>query len=140
VKSEKRIVKSKARLQIFALSPLALSPLIPLNPIKFILAETGIGIFSLWILSLLLYNPKQANTCLLQSGPNIKTMTTIVITPKSKAEKDFLTRLLKKMNVESRVVEDPLPNYETRKALADVDRKKGTRVKNTDELFAKLGI
>ena len=67
-------------------------------------------------------------------------MTTIVITPKSKAEQDFLTRLLKKMNVDSCVVEDPLPNYETRKALADVDRKKGNRAKNAEELFGKLGI
>ena len=77
---------------------------------------------------------------LLTPEPKTKAMTTIVITPKSKAEKDFLTRLLKKMNVDSRVVEDTVPNVETRKAFADVDRKKGTRVKSTDELFAKLGI
>lgn len=67
-------------------------------------------------------------------------MTSIVIKPKSKAERDFLTRLLKKLNIESQLVEDPMPNYETRKAILDVNNKKGSRVKNAEELFSKLGI
>ena len=67
-------------------------------------------------------------------------MTSIVIKPKSKAERDFLTRLLKKLNIESQLVEDPMPNYETRKAIEDVDNKKGNRVKDAKELFSKLGI
>jgi len=67
-------------------------------------------------------------------------MTTIVIKPRTKAEKIFLTRLLQKLNVEVNVVEEPSPNYETRKAMEDVNLKKGTRVKNAQELFTKLGI
>ena len=49
-------------------------------------------------------------------------MTTIVIKPKSKAEKNLLTRLLKKMNIEVQVVEEPMPNYETQKAMEDVEK------------------
>jgi len=72
-------------------------------------------------------------------------MTTIIIKPKSKAEKNLLTRLLKKMNIEAQVVEEPMPNYpmpnyETRKAMQDVENKKGTRLKDSQELFNKLGI
>jgi len=67
-------------------------------------------------------------------------MTTIVIKPKSKSEKEFLTLLLKKMNIEVRLVEEPTPNYETLRAMDDVKNKKGTRVKNSEELFKKLGI
>jgi len=67
-------------------------------------------------------------------------MTTIVIKPKTKEEKNFLTRLLKKLNIESQVVEEPSPNYETRKAMKDVTRKKGTKSKNAKELFTKLGV
>ena len=67
-------------------------------------------------------------------------MTTIVVKPKSKEEKVFLTHLLKKLNIESQVVEEPSPNYETRKAIKDVVLKKGTKVKNSKELFSKLGI
>ncbi len=67
-------------------------------------------------------------------------MTSIVIKPKSKAERDFLTRLLKKLNIESQLVEDPMPNYETRKAIEDVENKKGNPVKDAKELFSKLGI
>ena len=67
-------------------------------------------------------------------------MTTIVITPKSKSEKEFLTILFKKMNIEVRLVEEPVPNYETLKAMDNVKNKKGTRVKNSEELFKKLGI
>ena len=65
---------------------------------------------------------------------------TIVIIPKSKAEKNLLTRLLKKMNIEAQVVEEPMPNYETRKAMEDVENKKGTRLKDSQELFNTLGI
>ncbi|MCX6286804.1 MAG: hypothetical protein NTY96_06795 [Bacteroidetes bacterium] len=67
-------------------------------------------------------------------------MTTIVIKPKTREEKAFLTRLLKKLNIESQVVEEPSPNYETRKAMKDVSMKKGIKSKNAKELFSKLGI
>jgi hypothetical protein len=67
-------------------------------------------------------------------------MTTIVIKPKNKAEKIFLTRLLKKMNIETHFVEEPIPNYETLKAIKDVELMKGTKVKDSRELFSKLGI
>jgi len=67
-------------------------------------------------------------------------MTTIVIKPKSKAEKNLLTRLLKKMNIEVQVVEESMPNYETRKAMDDVENKKGIRLKDSQELFNTLGI
>jgi len=67
-------------------------------------------------------------------------MTTIVIKPKTKQEQDFLTRLLKKMNVEMNVVEEPLPNYETKMAMEDVQGKKGNKVKDAKDLFTKLGI
>jgi hypothetical protein len=67
-------------------------------------------------------------------------MTTIVIRPKNKTEENFLSRLLKKMNVETQFVEEPVPNFETRKAISDVELKKGTIVKDSQELFTKLGI
>jgi hypothetical protein len=67
-------------------------------------------------------------------------MTTIVIRPKNKAEQDLISRLLKKMNIETQFVEEPLPNFETRKAISDVELKKGTAVKDSNELFSKLGI
>ena len=67
-------------------------------------------------------------------------MTTIVIKPKTKEEQNFLTRLLKKMNIEVNVVEEPAPNYETQKAMEEVRLKKGSKVKNAQMLFTKLGI
>lgn len=67
-------------------------------------------------------------------------MTTIVIRPKNKTEKEFLSRLLKKMNIETEFVEEPVPNAETRKAMEDVKQRKGTKVKNSQELFSNLGI
>ena len=67
-------------------------------------------------------------------------MTTIVIKPKNKAEKDFLTTLLKKMNIETHLIEEPIPNYETRKVINDVESHKGTMVKDSNELFSKLGM
>jgi hypothetical protein len=47
-------------------------------------------------------------------------MSTIVIKPKTKEEQNFITRLLKKMNIDVNVVEEPTPNYETRKAIEEV--------------------
>lgn len=67
-------------------------------------------------------------------------MTTIVIRPKNKAEKEFLSRLLKKMNIQTEFVEEPVPNVETKKAMKDVEQRKGTKVKDSQELFSKLGI
>mgnify|MGYP000114252045 CR=1 FL=1 len=67
-------------------------------------------------------------------------MTTIVIKPKNKAEEQLLTKLLKKMNVEVQVVEEPIANYETQQAISDVESKKGTKVKDSNELFSQLGI
>lgn len=67
-------------------------------------------------------------------------MTTIIIRPKNKAEKDFLSHLLKKLNIETQFVEEPVPNFETGKAMEDVENKKGTKVKDSQELFSKLGI
>lgn len=34
----------------------------------------------------------------------------------------------------------PAPNFETRKAMKDVELAKGTKVKDSQELFSKLGI
>ncbi len=67
-------------------------------------------------------------------------MTTIVIRPKNKAEENFLSRLFKKMNIEIQFVEEPLPNFETRKAIKDVEDLKGTKVNDSQELFSKLAI
>jgi hypothetical protein len=67
-------------------------------------------------------------------------MTTIVIKPKNRSEEDFLTKLFKKMNVEAHLVEESVPNYETQKAIQDVEANKGTKVKDSQELFSKLGL
>ena len=67
-------------------------------------------------------------------------MNTIIIIPKTKEEQDFLTCLLQKMNVDVNIVEDFSPNYETKKAMEDVRLKKGTKAKDTQDLFVKLGI
>mgnify|MGYP000319756612 CR=1 FL=1 len=67
-------------------------------------------------------------------------MTTILIKPRSKKEQDFLKYLFEKMQIEAQVVEEASPNLETRKAMQDVNERKGTRVKNSTELFSKLGI
>lgn len=67
-------------------------------------------------------------------------MNKIVIKPKTLEEQDFLTSLFKKMNIDASVVEELVPNYETQKAIKDVHMKKGTKVKDTKELFTKLGI
>ena len=44
------------------------------------------------------------------------------------------------MNIDTHVVEESTPNYETIRAIEDVEKKKGTRVKDSSELFSKLGI
>lgn len=67
-------------------------------------------------------------------------MTTILIKPKTKSEHNLLTRLFKKMNIEIQVVEEPKPNYETQKAMEDVENKKGIKSNNSKELFDTLGI
>ena len=67
-------------------------------------------------------------------------MTTIVIRPKNKSEKEFLSRLLKKMNIDSQFIEESVPNFETKKAIEDVAHRKGTKVKDSQELFSRLGI
>lgn len=60
--------------------------------------------------------------------------------PKNKKEENFLKELLKKMKVETHIVEEPVPNYETIKALEDVENKKGVHVIDSKELFSRLGI
>jgi len=67
-------------------------------------------------------------------------MSTIIINPKTKEEQKLLTLLLKKMNIDANVVEEPSPNYETQKAMDDVKKKKGTKVKDAKALFAEVGI
>jgi hypothetical protein len=67
-------------------------------------------------------------------------MATIIVKPKTKSEYNLLTRLLKKMNIDMQVVEEPEPNYETKKAMEDVKNHKGIRVKDSKELFDTLGI
>lgn len=67
-------------------------------------------------------------------------MNTLVIKPRSEEEQEFLTNLLKKLDVEVNVVEEPVPNYKTKKAMGEVIAKKGTKVSNSEELFTKLDI
>jgi len=67
-------------------------------------------------------------------------MTTIIIKPKSKEEKDLLTLMLKKMNIEISLVEEPIPNYQTSEAIKEVEQKKGFKTMNSKELFTELGI
>jgi hypothetical protein len=67
-------------------------------------------------------------------------MNTIVIKPRSKEEEDFLTNLLQKLDINAQLVEEPLPNYKTKKAISDVERGEGKRVKDSDELFSLLNI
>ena len=67
-------------------------------------------------------------------------MTTIIIKPKTEAEYTLLTQLLKRMNIDIQLVDEPEPNYETRKAMEDVENKKGVRMKDSEELFDTLGI
>ena len=67
-------------------------------------------------------------------------MTKILIKPRTKSEYNLLTRLLKKMNIEMQEIEESFPNEETRKAIEDVENKKGIRVKDSQKLFNTLGI
>lgn len=67
-------------------------------------------------------------------------MTAIVIKPKNKKEETFLKELFKKMKVETHIVEEPVPNYETIKAMEDVENNKGVHVKDSKELFSRLRI
>jgi len=67
-------------------------------------------------------------------------MTTIAIKPISKAEVEFLNRLLKKMNVSAQLVEEDVPNYVTVKAIADVELRKGKKAKDSNQLFDEFGI
>jgi hypothetical protein len=67
-------------------------------------------------------------------------MTTILIKPKTKSEYSLITQLLIKMNIEIQVVEEDKPNYETLKAIDDVEKQVGIRSKNSKELFDTLGI
>ena len=67
-------------------------------------------------------------------------MTTIIIKPKSKEEEDLLTLMLKKMNIEISLVDEPNPNYKTTEAIKEVEQKKGFRVRNSQEFFTELGI
>jgi hypothetical protein len=43
------------------------------------------------------------------------------------------------MNSETHLIEEPIPNYETRMAINDVESQKGTKVKDSNELFSKSG-
>jgi hypothetical protein len=61
-------------------------------------------------------------------------MTTIVIKPKSKSEENLLTRLFKKMNIEVQIFEEPIPDYETNKAIEDVHNRKGSKLHDKDQL------
>lgn len=67
-------------------------------------------------------------------------METIIIKPKNKKERDLLTSLLKKMNIEAHVLNEPFPNYETLHAIKDVESKKGNHVEDSNELFSQLGM
>jgi antitoxin component of RelBE/YafQ-DinJ toxin-antitoxin module len=66
-------------------------------------------------------------------------MSKIIVKPKNKEEQNFLTRLLKKMDVKAEVVDESSPNEETQKAIEDVENKKGTKVRDSQDLFNKLG-
>ena len=44
------------------------------------------------------------------------------------------------MNVEMHLVEESMPNYGTRKAINEVESQKGIKVKDSKELFSRLGI
>ncbi len=44
------------------------------------------------------------------------------------------------MNIEIQIMEENEPNYETIKAIEDVEKRNGIRTKNSKELFDVLGI
>jgi hypothetical protein len=39
------------------------------------------------------------------------------------------------MNIDVQLLEEPMPNYETRKAMEDVHNRKETKLNNLDQLF-----
>jgi len=67
-------------------------------------------------------------------------MATILIKPKTKSEYNLITRLLKRMNIEVEIVEEDKPNYETLKAIEEVEKRNGIKTKDSKELFDTLGI
>ncbi len=67
-------------------------------------------------------------------------MTTILIKPKTKAEYNLITRLLKRMNIEAEIVEEDKPNYGTLKAIEEVEKRNGIKTKDSKELFDTLGL
>jgi hypothetical protein len=67
-------------------------------------------------------------------------MNAIVIKPRNKKEETFLKELFRKMNVETHIVKEPVLNYETIRAIEDVEMKKGTSVKDSGELFSNLSV
>jgi len=67
-------------------------------------------------------------------------MSTIVIKPKNKAEEALLTKMLRKMNVDAHLINEPFPNYATIAAIQDVESGKGTRANDSKDLFDKLCI
>jgi hypothetical protein len=44
------------------------------------------------------------------------------------------------MNIETHLVEEQMPNYETQKAIIAVESHQGTKVKDSKELFSNPGI
>jgi hypothetical protein len=48
--------------------------------------------------------------------------------------------MLRKMNVDAHLINEPFPNYDTIAAIQDVESGKGTSVKDSKDLFDKLGI
>jgi len=60
---------------------------------------------------------------------------TIVIKPRNREEEAFLTKMLRKMNVDAHLVHEPFPNYDTIVAIQDVESGKGTKAKDSKDLF-----
>ena len=44
------------------------------------------------------------------------------------------------MIMETQLMEEPVPNYETEQAISDVESNNGIKVKDSKELFSILGI
>ena len=67
-------------------------------------------------------------------------MNAIVKNSRNKKEETFLKEFLKNMNVETHIVNEPVPNNETIWAIEDVEKKKGTHVKDSGELFSNRSV
>ncbi len=67
-------------------------------------------------------------------------MNNILVKPKSKEEEEFLTKLLKKLNIDSRIIEEPVPNSKTKKAIKEFEKGNGIKAENSKELFSQLDI